>query len=370
MFEFAATFAGEVEEAANHISRETDDPAIRRRALMWKIHAIPAAQMACFRRDPLAATLDTWILCSQMEDFFTDGAGSTLFGPRQSVAIDTSRRLHERMRAIVGTFTRTPEGVQEVEREAVEPWVERYPIEDLQFTRDSAMALYAHLLREQGHDAFASVRTLEELAIDATRQLRVYANQIPKHLRWHAELVRQQTLASEPVQALVAHLSSLEDLAGVAEKGVEQIEGLTAELDRQREAILAALREERMAITEAVAQERGTAVEAFGQERSVILAHVTEERELALEAINAQRRETLDWIGDELAVLVEAMKKERAATVAEMETLTRSALGQSRAELETVVDHAFWRLVQLLLVALVAAPFIARVYRIVLRRPS
>jgi hypothetical protein len=379
MFEFAATFANRVEEAADRIRRESDDAEIGRRALMWKIHAIPAAQMACFRRDPLAAMLDMWILGVQMEDFFGNGAGAELFGPQQSIATAASESLLDEIEDAVGAFTKTPESVSIIKRDAVRPWVEVHPIQDLLFTRESPLALYVDMAREYGHDAFASLRTLEEVAIELAQQVRVYATQLPKHARWHAELVTQEALESEPVRDMVDHLASLEDIARTSSAAVEKIDGITADLERHRDAITTLISDERTALLDGVGEERKASIEALGHERELIMGRISEERDTVLQAIDLQRQATLEWlhaesgeisgiVRDELALMVEAIRTEREATMSEIEEMTTAAVAQSRVELEAVVDHAFWRLVQLLVVAVVAAPFIAWVYRFVLTR--
>src|SRR5262245_26580075 len=52
--------AGRIEMTADRISAETDDGALRRRALLLKMDAIPAVYTAGFRADPLAAAVDVW----------------------------------------------------------------------------------------------------------------------------------------------------------------------------------------------------------------------------------------------------------------------------------------------------------------------
>jgi hypothetical protein len=51
----AGPFSGIMEEVADDFLTTTDDPDLRRRALMFKINGIPAIQRALFEQDPLAA---------------------------------------------------------------------------------------------------------------------------------------------------------------------------------------------------------------------------------------------------------------------------------------------------------------------------
>ena len=71
----ADRFADQIEETADRIGAATPDPAIRRRALAFKIDAVPAVYTAAFRADPLAGVIDAWALAYQVDHYLKDGAG-------------------------------------------------------------------------------------------------------------------------------------------------------------------------------------------------------------------------------------------------------------------------------------------------------
>lgn len=100
MSNFAHRFSGLVEETADRIIAQSDDPDIQQNARLWKIHAIPACQKAIFFSDPLVALIDAWMFCIQMRLYFTGGAGEGLFGEWQSLAVETSERLEADMAAL------------------------------------------------------------------------------------------------------------------------------------------------------------------------------------------------------------------------------------------------------------------------------
>ena len=54
----ADRFADQIEETADRIGAATQDPAIRRRALVFEIDAVPAVYTAAYRADPLAGVVD------------------------------------------------------------------------------------------------------------------------------------------------------------------------------------------------------------------------------------------------------------------------------------------------------------------------
>ena len=51
-------FSAEIERAADSIRSLTDEPSIRRHALLWKMYAIPAAHEAVLLPDPAASIID------------------------------------------------------------------------------------------------------------------------------------------------------------------------------------------------------------------------------------------------------------------------------------------------------------------------
>jgi hypothetical protein len=58
LYEFVYSFVGAVDLAADEILRESDDPGIRQRALIWKIAAVPAIEQAAFEPDAMTAVAD------------------------------------------------------------------------------------------------------------------------------------------------------------------------------------------------------------------------------------------------------------------------------------------------------------------------
>lgn len=81
---FGERFARRVEEASDVTLAGTSDPVIRRRALLWKLHAIPACFMAQDHPSPVSSLADLAALCIQMHNFFRDGQGKDLFGVNQA----------------------------------------------------------------------------------------------------------------------------------------------------------------------------------------------------------------------------------------------------------------------------------------------
>ena len=89
----ADRFADQIEQTADQIGATTKDPAVRRRALAFKIDAVPAVYTAAYRADPLTSFVDVWALAFQLDQYLGDGAGRDSFGAGQGAARDSAREL-------------------------------------------------------------------------------------------------------------------------------------------------------------------------------------------------------------------------------------------------------------------------------------
>src|SRR5215472_2303158 len=144
LYELPEKFGGTIETAADRIRVESSDPAVRRRALLWKADGIPALYSAALRPDPLAGALDVWLLLEQMSLYFSEGAGKDAFGEQQPIATAAVAKIL----AIVeeGTASLTSDR-QMFERRAaaIRRFARAHPIEGSFSSRDTAQAELARL---------------------------------------------------------------------------------------------------------------------------------------------------------------------------------------------------------------------------------
>lgn len=366
MHEYALTFSALVEHGADQIAASTDDSTIRRNALLWKVNAIPAMRVACFRPDPLSACLDAWTLARQMDDFFTTGAGAAVFGDQQAIAVNVSRELAVRIRDIGSSVARSPAEMRTIEQDWIDPWVEANRIDNLHFLRESSIDRFAELAFVQGGtwEQFASI---EEQAIRLMVQTRIYLAELPKMARWQAELFREEALDDERIHAALHGLQRLGDIAEAANRATTFADQLPALVQAQREAI-----------EELFARERSAIFAQLADERVAVFEGIDRQRDLLIEALDEQRIDTHKRLSDERAMMtaaftseltraMEAITAERIATVQRVNEIAVAALAQSEQELERVVDHLIWRVIQVAIAAIVVAPIIIRVYMFVLR---
>src|SRR5262245_13678383 len=156
LYELPGQYGAVIEATADQIREESSDPAVRRRALLWKADGIPALYAAALRPDPLAGSIDLWLLLEQQNLYFREGAGKEAFGAQQPLAtVATARMLASFEEAWASltpdraAFERRQTRIREIAR--------AHPIEGAFSSRDTAVIELASLSQGEGGGALASV---------------------------------------------------------------------------------------------------------------------------------------------------------------------------------------------------------------------
>lgn len=159
---------------------------------------------------------------------------------------------------------------------------------------------------------------------DLSRRLEVYSGQLVRQARWEADLLQSEIVADLRVDQALP----------LAERGVRAAEQAAATVDRLTPAVERAvavaenvpklITSEREAAIKALQDELARTIRFVQEERIAALAHLTEERIAALK--------TLD----------ERLEFERKAVAEDLDRISVQ-----------IVDHAIWRVTQLVAVTLV-----------------
>jgi hypothetical protein len=362
--EFAARYSGIVETAADAIIHEAKDPVLQRRALRWKMRAIPACHLAVFRNEPLASLIDTMVLCHQMAQFFTVGAGKDCFGPHQDVAIRTAKQLETEIDAVAETVTKGTAGLTNVQID-VDAWAEENPIQSLNFTRNSPIRLFADQAR-RAEGVFDAVDSMEDRIQQLSTRLRFYVHHLPRQSRWEAELLVDEIFE---VTRLEQGLRNLDSITRSMDKVSTVIEGVPDLVRQERQALLEALEEQRESILESLERQRIDTIRTISEERIATVQAVKEERiavtadvdalvTRSLDSFNAQRLETVRVLRAERQETIQALREERAALAKDFDGIAARTIEQTAPRLSSLIDHFFWRLVQVIGAALVLSPLV------------
>jgi hypothetical protein len=303
---------GEIERTADRIAAGTADPAVRRAAIRWKIEAVPTLRAALFQPEPFTALLDSWVLFNQMADFFETGAGREHLGDSAPVAVESCRRLEREIADVFAAMTVSGD-ISKV-RAFAKSWAADHPIRYAIPDREVALS---RALEREVPESWSTGEAVAEITTsidDLNRKLDVYGDHLFRQVRWEGEL-------------LVGDLG-LADVPPLAERAFVSVEKVSAAFDR-----LAPAFERAAAVAEGtpalITSERQAAIESFSRDLTRTLAFLQEERIVALRQVTAER---MGAIHD----LRQAVSEERKALDQDIERIGLQ-----------LVDHALWRLAQL-----------------------
>jgi hypothetical protein len=291
------------------------------------------------RNDPLSALGDSWGYAIQVRTFMERPEIAAQYGTFAPVGIEALATIEAELREFTGTLKGnfSPDSVAE----KIRGWADRNPIEGaLSRRRSMDTELAAILATASGGGAFAALGNLEETKADITLRVDLYTVYLPRLARWEAELAVDDVSGAIDTKAIAAELTrftrAADRLAGVAE-------GTPALIER----------------------ERGTALNAVDAERRAVLDAIHQERIATLAEIEAMSQRLLDRSGGPFETAVHANLDDLVVSV---EQMRKRLIEEAGVTLNKVVDHAFVKGVELLLIAAALAALGLVVHSVIIRR--
>lgn len=307
--DLADRLAGALERTADRIGTQARDPAVRRRALAFKVDAVPAVYTAAYRADPLVAAVDTWALAFQVREYVETGAGRDAFGAQQPVARAEALDLLADADASVQAMTASRKAF-DAARAKVQSWVAKHPIAHAFSSRSSVAPVLAEW-RSEDRDAFLAVGEVTDTIQNLSERLNTYAAQLPRQVRWQAELLAAELAAEHDVPGLL----------GAAGQAVREV------LAAEHCAVLAEVNDQRQRAFDYLTAERLAALAAFHQERIEALVAVEELQCRAIDTALARVRGVVDYALWRLAVLLTVLMFSAATLGVLVYRLTAGRLG-------------------------------------------
>jgi len=308
--EFGYRFSGIVELSADEIISKTSNDEIKKQALLWKIHAIPAMIRSLSINDPFAAGLDVWILSVQMLQYFEDGYGKDLFGEHQDIAITASKLIVSDAENVA----RETKVMNDISRgqEITKEWTNKYPINNNRFLRISAIDTVAHIIGSQGFDLGTTVESIAVSVYELKDQVTLYTNYLPKQIKWQAEYELYNLLGDSLIENSFNNIDrvvlSTERISKMIEESPELVKEIQlstlAELDKQRLETLQMISQERIAILEAVTMERIAIMNEINRERSETLDRLDEITEKTFNRSTIFASDTIDKLFWRIIILL------------------------------------------------------------------
>ena len=324
---------GLLEEGVDDTLADSTAAATRRHGLILKIEGTSTLLSAMLRDDPLLALADAWGYVMQLQDFYAEPEIRETYGEFADDAGEILERIERSLFGFaVGVQTDLP--VNDFESR-LHVWAAANPIEGSVRRRPSMDEELAELLAvSPKRGALAAIGSLEETTAELMTRMEMYTNYFPRLARWEAELALLDLAGDVDLRDVA---SDLDHIRSAAERIAGAGEGLSGIAADERSAALAALHEERLEATADLRAGREAILDAIRVERVATLLEIERVAERLLDRSGATVRAAAVAETDRLVERVEEMRARLIEDAGDV--------------LNQVVDRAFWRALQSLLIA-------------------
>jgi len=306
--DFSSSFYSKVELTADEIASFEDageqDIYLKSNALMWKIYSEQALQRTIFQTSPVAAMVDTWAFTAQMTAFYESGAGQSLFGSQQTLAVEASRALQSQFESTVKGFLTSIEFKKN--RDFIEQYVVANPLTEMTFSRKSAFNDWLKFREINEFEAVTTFGSVPEVMSDISDRMAMISEQMPKILGWKAELYAlHSNINAEEIQKTLNHISvtsakfqelmaqSPEMMQTLAVDMRRELSPLLQQLSDSTDSKLAQLSTERQALELMVKSERIALEDMVARERVAAAANLDELSKHTVEVVFQELTKTL-----------------------------------------------------------------------------
>ncbi|MFD2892770.1 hypothetical protein ACFS5J_12180 [Flavobacterium chuncheonense] len=314
--DFFYKFERTITESADSIIKLSTNPLIDKEALIWKMNAIPIANVAIYNSDAFLGYIDVSVFTYQMKLYFENGAGKNLFGDHQMIAIHALNILWEDLLNIGRNLV--PDNDISEGTKIVTDFAQQHPLKSSYFVRQSTIPLMTKIQNVEKV-------TFKKIAVDMSQnldemrtQISSYMVMMPKQVHWETELLLNNTLTNPNLT------NRFDSLADLTERMVAVMESTPEFIENQRIASFQDIRGEREAV-----------LQAISQERALVLDEIKKERTIVLEELNKQ------------------LTFQREATFQDLTTLSHQSIELVSNKMENMIDKLYWRTVYMIAILLV-----------------
>jgi hypothetical protein len=270
-FELGRKVSTLVERAADSITAASADPAVQRRALLWKISAIPLIQEAALRNDPQVASVDLLAFTVQQTDYFTTGSGKDAFGPAQAIAVDAAQEAERASFRLVSSALESGTLADSAETN-IRQWAAAHPMQGPMLRRASVLDSDWKVLGLTDNSVRATLGNVDRTMVNLTYRLSYLNETLAAEMRWNAELAGQEALRAPKVDSML----------GLTGSTLESVGSFTHEfppfLDSERTALMEDLDRQRVALMRDIDRQRALVMQDLAAQRVALEASVAAER--------------------------------------------------------------------------------------------
>lgn len=259
LLEYVDNFSSSFQRATDTIASETEDPAVRRETVEWKLRTIPLCRRIVLDNPPREAFLDLWALTLQLEDYVKKKGDDSFEGHKKEL-VSASREAVEGIEAVAKSILDEKEFKKA--RSDVDRFATEHPITG-SFVRRShlpssekggvgiSFAWVGSIPIIGAFDGLdEGAKAVRQVALVAERFSRI-VEAMPQELRWQIELILYDIEARSTVidvrEALTATSAGIQSFAETAARLPDDMSGVIdttlTELETQREGLNETLQE-------------------------------------------------------------------------------------------------------------------------------
>lgn len=377
---YASHFEAVIRSTSSNIASRAGSRDIRRRSLLWKVKLVPLANELATRDDTQEAFVSLALLTEVMKHYFTEGDGKNIFGPHQELAIEAAEQLEDRILSIGSDFLSNKQ--EKKLRTQIMTYARQHPIRGKDFSVESIENSLQEV--DKGDNILSTIINIPLAPFSAlqgvgstpaairdfnrtSQSLVKVVENMPRIVRWQAELLAYDLEDRETISTTLDELEKFnqtarqlttqveqwpEDVEQILKKTSDETKNLNRTVDNVRNLI----KDSESLVTKIndAKKEWEPLLKDDEQEPAK-----TPEDQTGLEEYRKTLQETdrtaqsLQQLAVDIKSLLES--KGVPSTSSKLRSLGR----QTEQSGKNVINHAFWRGIQLLL-ALFVLMFVYR----------
>lgn len=351
-----------IETAADTIASE-GGASIRQITTRWKSSTIPQFRRAALADSAVLGLTDSWTIAMRMNDYFTSGVGSAIFlEPRlQARAQRTSRQVLSKIERIAQRH------LVDEEYSQIRPQVQEYarntPITGIfeQTEPDSADAedtffggIFSILkLPLAPFTAAGSIRRGTASVEEAAARMVEIAEDLPSEMRWELEHLMLTVEEMEIMQTMKQVAERLGDATAQVSQAADKVGDATVTVSQAADKVADATVTVSQTVSQAlpVFETQANRLEELGRELPLLVRQQADQmfQNLQTQPAVASALDSLDRVSRSSEMLGQTAQ----SLPAMMNQATTEASDDFKEQSVVVIDHLWWRSIQLLLLAAV-----------------
>jgi hypothetical protein len=291
----------------------------------------------------------------QMANYFESGPGRAQLGPAATDAVNTCLRMEEKLNQIISTFPYSHNATKV--RDAAQKWALDHPIRYAINNRDSTLSRVSEKEVGVKWTAGDAISEVEVTADDLNRQIQIYSDHLFRQASWEAELLELDLPGSDALPLAERAVRS-------SERAVDTFDDLAPTIKTAAESTAKA--------ADAAAKLAADVSPLVASEPKAITQSINEDLRKTFSFLQGERIASLQQIDRERMAVLQTIDNERRATTAELRDIAATERAALSKDIEQagvrVVDHAAWRVAQLVTVSLAALFLAALLFLFIVRR--